>query len=90
MGALGCRETSIQSEFHLRRNQCDGASHPKWMLGEADIIKSLNQKPLVLSISIKAEMNFGGKGGLRLGVKGKKLLEQLMRERRREQSNRGR
>lgn len=62
MGAAGRRERSVQSEFHLQRNQCDGALHPKWMLGEADSIRSLNQKALVLSISIKSEMNFG-RGG---------------------------
>lgn len=33
----------------------------RWMLGAVDSITSLTQKPLVLSISIKAEMNFGRK-----------------------------
>lgn len=53
VGVLGRQERSVQSEFHLQRNQCDGALHPKWMLGEADSIRSLNQKLSVLSISIR-------------------------------------
>lgn len=54
-GALGRQERSVQSEFHLQRNQCDGALHPKWMLEVADSIRSLNQKLSVLSISIRLE-----------------------------------
>lgn len=57
-GPLGRQERSVQSEFHLQRNQCDGALHPKWMLGEADSIRSLNQKPSVLGISIKGWNEF--------------------------------
>lgn len=54
------QERSVQSEFHLHRNQCDGAVHPKWMLGEADGMRNLNQKMSVLSIFIKAGMNSWG------------------------------
>lgn len=44
------------------------------MLGEADSIRSLNQKPPALSISIKAEMNFGKKG-LWLEFEGKEWVQ---------------
>lgn len=73
----GCQEKSFQSEFHLHRNQCDGALHPKWMLGEADCIRSLNQKPLVLSTSIKAEMNFGKKKASEFSEGGKGMVREV-------------
>lgn len=78
-GPLACQERSVQSEFHLQRNQCDGALHPKRMLGEADSIRSLNQKLPLLSISIKAGIN-SWKKGLWRDSEGRERGKRLMRE----------
>lgn len=47
------------------------------MLGEADCIRSLNQKPLVLSTSIKAEMNFGKKKASEFSEGGKGMVREV-------------